>query len=137
MSDPSSEEDPCPTENPHGPSARRSPRPACISPPPIVEWPVKRILAALFSQNIQEPLGFDHSQLFQFFLENIPEIPPTQSTPTPGPKKATAKRKHCLRANNPSAPKRRTVRPHITPPISEDPVLTACIWSTGQSSTST
>ncbi|KAK2852184.1 hypothetical protein Q7C36_007385 [Tachysurus vachellii] len=125
MSDPSSEEDPRLAEHSQGPPVRRSPRLAIQTSPPITDWPIEKILATLYDRNIQAPLGINPDQLFHFLLENIPEPTPTQATPTSGPKKATAKRKHCSRANIPQATKKRTDRPDLSSPIQDDPVMSA------------
>ncbi|KAK2849705.1 hypothetical protein Q7C36_008488 [Tachysurus vachellii] len=125
MSDPSSDEDPRLAEHSQGPTVHRSTRLAIQTYPPITEWPIEKILATLYGRNIQAPLGINHNQLFHFFLENIPELTPTQSTPPSGPKKATAKRKHCSHANNPQATKKRTDRPDLTSPIQDDSMMSA------------
>ncbi|KAK9952752.1 hypothetical protein ABG768_018559 [Culter alburnus] len=109
-------------------TVRRSSRLANKAPSPLIsDWPPEKILATLYSRNIQAPLGIDHEELFQLFLEKV-EILQMPATPTPsGTKKATAKRKHCSRSSNAPAPKKSTERSvnisELQP--AQDPVMTA------------
>ncbi|KAK9967958.1 hypothetical protein ABG768_002314 [Culter alburnus] len=81
------------------------------APSPLIsDWPPDKILATLYSRNIQAPLRIDHKELFQFFLEKVETIQ-MPSTPTQsGSKKATAKRKHSSHSSNAPVPKRSTER---------------------------
>jgi len=62
----------------NAPTVHRSSRLANKSPPPLIaDWPAEKIIMMLYSHNIQPPLGINHEELFQFFLETNSEMPAT------------------------------------------------------------
>lgn len=64
----------------------------------INDWPLEKILSALYKMNVQIPPHSSHKDLFQLHLETTQEqecIPPSEfSAPLPSRQKATQKRKY-------------------------------------------
>lgn len=115
---------------------RRSSRLAKKKGPSLKDWPVPKLLEALYRRNIPAPSGASHGELFQFAMRHldVPDaaaVPPV--TPSAASKKCTAKKKHGSRSSanashgftdaSISIPAKRP-RAHIDHHI-QDPVLAA------------
>ncbi|XP_035264572.1 uncharacterized protein LOC118222813 [Anguilla anguilla] len=117
-------------------SVRRSSRLATHSPSnrSASNWPVEKILEALFRRGLHPPLGASHKELFSFLIEKVPDLDTATAAEGPAatpsaPRRATAKRKNCARAPEfptaatAPAKRARTQQPSNPNKQNKDPVL--------------
>lgn len=112
---------------------RRSSRIAARNPFSISEWPKEKILATLYSLNVQVPPNLNHDQLLTFLLEvnQDPQPPSTNvsSLPRSTGRKATEKRKNTSNDQaSPTSKKGKTSNPpQASAQQGDDRVLTALL----------